>query len=272
MAQPKLPATKHWRFELDVERIGWLTIDTPKASVNTLSREAIADLEALVMRIEELVATDEVIGVVLLSAKASGFIAGADVSEFDQMADYSILPDALRRTHALMERIENLKVPVVAGIHGFCLGGGLGIAMMADLRFAASDSRFGIPAANLGIAYSTDNVRRLIALVGPSVAKDILFSARRLDAAEALSVGLISRVVPPGELAAAVQDYAATLAEKAPLSIRASKAIVNELSKPESAQDESVIAGWVKTCFDSADYAEGRKAFTEKRKPVFTGR
>ncbi|HEY0853925.1 MAG TPA: 3-hydroxyacyl-CoA dehydrogenase, partial [Devosia sp.] len=111
MAQPQLPPTKNWRFELDFEGIGWLTIDTPKAPVNTLSREAIAELETLVLRFEDLVAEGALQGVVLLSAKDTGFIAGADVSEFDQMSDVSVLPEALRRTHALFDRIENFKVP-----------------------------------------------------------------------------------------------------------------------------------------------------------------
>jgi len=114
LAQPSLPKTKHWRFEIDAERLGWLTIDTPKSSVNTLSRETIAELEKLVARFEELVATSELVGVILLSGKESGFIAGADISEFDAMADFAILPEALRRTHELFTRIEKLKVPVVA--------------------------------------------------------------------------------------------------------------------------------------------------------------
>src|SRR6185312_11284706 len=115
---PTLPKTKNWHFSIDAEKLGWLVIDTPKASVNTLSIEAITELEALVIRFEELIATDELIGVALLSGKASGFIAGADVSEFDGMSESAILPEALQRTHALFTRIEGLKIPAVAGIHG----------------------------------------------------------------------------------------------------------------------------------------------------------
>jgi enoyl-CoA hydratase/carnithine racemase len=109
-------------------------------------------------------------------------------------------------------------------------------------------------------------------LVGPAAAKDILFSARRLDAEEALRLGLVSRVVAPEALEDEVRAYAATLAEKAPLSLRASKAIVNELTKPESAQDPGVVRAHVEACFNSADYTEGRRAFMEKRTPVFQGR
>ena len=124
MAQPQLPPTKHFRFEIDFEGIGWLTMDSPKAPVNTLSREAIAELETLVLRLEDLVAEGALIGVVFLSGKDSGFIAGADISEFDAMADFAVLPGALERAHALFDRIEAFKVPFVCGIHGFCLGGG----------------------------------------------------------------------------------------------------------------------------------------------------
>src|SRR5690606_11335757 len=119
MIQPQMPQTKHWSFHRDVENLGWLTINTPGAPVNTLGQEALVELEALVTRFEEMAGTNELAGVILLSGKDSGFIAGADVSEFDAMSDFSVLPDALKRTHALFARIENLKIPMVAGIHGF---------------------------------------------------------------------------------------------------------------------------------------------------------
>lgn len=112
MIQPQMPETKNWSFHRDVENLGWLTINTP-GPVNTLSREAISELETLVSRFEELAAGDELVGVILLSGKDSGFIAGADISEFDAMSDFSVLPEALRRTHALFARIENLKIPMV---------------------------------------------------------------------------------------------------------------------------------------------------------------
>src|SRR5690606_18551218 len=121
--------TTHWRFETDFEKIGCLTMDMPGASGNVLSREAVTELEGLVGRIEEMAAAGDIVGVVLLSGKQSGFIAGADVSEFDAMSDPEILREALGRAHALFARIEKLSVPMVAGIHGFCLGGGLELAL-----------------------------------------------------------------------------------------------------------------------------------------------
>src|SRR5690606_19249938 len=152
MIQPQIPETRNWGFQRDIEQIGWLTIDTPDAPVNVLSREAITELETLAARFEELAETGELAGVVLLSGKESGFIAGADISEFDAMSDFSVLPEALRRTHALFERIEKLKIPMVAGMHGFCLGGGLELALACHYRVAVNDdkTRIGFPEVNLG--------------------------------------------------------------------------------------------------------------------------
>ncbi|HTJ56333.1 MAG TPA: 3-hydroxyacyl-CoA dehydrogenase NAD-binding domain-containing protein [Devosiaceae bacterium] len=197
MPQPNLPKTKHWRFEVDVEGLGWLTIDTPKASVNTLPREAIAELETLVARFEELIATSELAGVILLSGKPSGFIAGADISEFDAMADYAILPEALRRTHTLFQRIENLKVPVVAAIHGFCLGGGLELALACHYRIAVnSDStRLGFPEVNLGIFPGFGGSGRSIRQAGPIDAMQMMLTGRFVRASEARRMGLVDKLV-----------------------------------------------------------------------------
>ncbi|MDR3473146.1 MAG: 3-hydroxyacyl-CoA dehydrogenase NAD-binding domain-containing protein [Devosia sp.] len=197
MAQPTLPKTKHWRFDIDHEGLGWLTIDVPKASVNTLARETIAELEILVARFEELIATDELLGVILLSGKESGFIAGADISEFDAMADYAVLPEALRRTHALFQRIENLQVPIVAGIHGFCLGGGLELALACHYRVAVRDdkTRLGFPEVNLGIFPGFGGSGRSIRQAGPVDAMQIMLTGRLLRAGQARAMGLVDRLV-----------------------------------------------------------------------------
>jgi 3-hydroxyacyl-CoA dehydrogenase/enoyl-CoA hydratase/3-hydroxybutyryl-CoA epimerase len=197
LAQPPLPKLRHWRFGIDHEKLGWLTIDTPKASVNTLSREAIAELDGLVERIEDMIANDEVIGIILLSGKDSGFIAGADVSEFDAMADYAILPEALKRTHALMQRIETLKVPVVAGIHGFCLGGGLELALACHYRVAVNNeqTRIGFPEVNLGIFPGFGGSGRSIRQAGPVDAMQIMLTGRMLKAPAARAMGLVDKLV-----------------------------------------------------------------------------
>ena len=197
MAQPNLPKTRHWRFEIDFESLGWLTIDTPKAAVNTLSREAIAELESLVARFEDLIASEELLGIILLSGKDSGFIAGADVSEFDAMADYAVLPEALRRTHALFQRIEQLKVPVVAGIHGFCLGGGLELALACHYRVAVNNdqTRIGFPEVNLGIFPGFGGSGRSIRQAGPLAAMQIMLTGRMLKAGAARGMGLVDKLV-----------------------------------------------------------------------------
>ncbi|MET3900006.1 3-hydroxyacyl-CoA dehydrogenase/enoyl-CoA hydratase/3-hydroxybutyryl-CoA epimerase [Devosia sp. UYZn731] len=197
MFQPKVTRTKHWHFAIDVEQLGWLTINTQGAPVNTLSREAITELEALVAQIEELANAKQLVGVILLSGKDSGFIAGADVSEFDAMSDFSVLPEALKRTHALFQRIENLKIPVVAGIHGFCLGGGLELALACHYRIAVNDdkTRIGFPEVGLGIFPGFGGTGRSIRQAGPIDAMGIMLTGRMLKAGAARGMGLVDKLV-----------------------------------------------------------------------------
>jgi enoyl-CoA hydratase/carnithine racemase len=157
-------------------------------------------------------------------------------------------------------------------IRGYCLGGGLSVAMSADIRIASEDAKLGIPAARLGIAYGLESLEQLVNLVGPSFAKEILFSAKHFSAEEALRIGLVNRVVPVDELEGAVCELAATIASNAPLSVKATKMTVAEVLKEPSTRNLEAVEQIVKTCFDSQDYAEGRQAFIEKRKPRFNGR
>lgn len=197
MAQPVMPKTRNWRFEVDAENLGWLTIDTPNASVNMLSFEAISELETLVARFEDLIASSEVIGIILLSGKDSGFIAGADLNELDGMTDYAVLPEALRRVHALFQRIENLKVPVVAGIHGFCLGGGLELALACHYRLAVNNetTRLGFPEVNLGIFPAYGGSGRSIRQAGPVQAMQLMLTGRPIRASQARRIGIVDRLV-----------------------------------------------------------------------------
>jgi 3-hydroxyacyl-CoA dehydrogenase / enoyl-CoA hydratase / 3-hydroxybutyryl-CoA epimerase len=197
MIAPQATETKHWSFVTDLEKIGWLTIHSPEGSVNTLSRAAIMELETLVARIEDLASSDELVGVVLLSGKESGFIAGADVSEFDAMSDFSVLPEALRRTHALFARIEALKVPFVAGIHGFCLGGGLELALACHYRIAVNDdkTRIGFPEVNLGIFPGFGGTGRSIRQAGPVDAMGIMLTGKMLRAGQARGMNLVDKLV-----------------------------------------------------------------------------
>ena len=218
--------------------------------------------------------TDDEVRVVVVSGEGGrAFSAGADISEFsanrsteEQVKVY----DAAGR--AAYDAITNLPKPVIARIEGYCIGGGLATALCADLRIATEDSRFGIPAARLGVGYSHAGLRPLVDLVGPSRAKEILFTARRFTAPEALRMGLVNQVLPRDGIDAFVDDYARTIAANAPLTVKACKTVVAELVKDPADRDVALCEEVVEACFGSEDYKEGRTAFMEKRAPRFTGR
>ncbi len=193
--QPKMPKTKYWHFEIDVEKIGWLTIDTPKSPVNVLSSFAMNELETLVSRFEDLIASDELVGVILLSKKDSGFIAGADITEFDEMT--KALPESLEKVHRLFARIEKLKAPFVVGIHGFCLGGGLELSLAAHYRIAVNDdkTRVGFPEIKLGIFPGFGGTGRSIRQAGPVNAMSIMLSGKYLRAGAARGMNLVDKLV-----------------------------------------------------------------------------
>ncbi len=194
LAMPKL---EHWHFEIDVEKIGWLSIDTSGASVNVLGTGAIVELEKLVTRFEDLAASGDLAGVALLSKKNSGFIAGADIAEFSDLADPAVMRPALVKAHALFDRIENLAVPFVCGIHGFCLGGGLELALACHYRVAVNDekTRIGFPEIKLGIFPGFGGTGRSMNLAGPVPAMQIMLTGKYLRAGAARGMNLVDRLV-----------------------------------------------------------------------------
>lgn len=251
------------------EGIGWMTFNNPERR-NAMSLEMWEAAETILADFAE---DPDVRVVVMKGAGDKAFVSGADISQFEkERADAAASERYAQRSEAARKRLRELDKPVIAMIRGYCLGGGLGIAMMADLRFATEDSQFGIPAARLSIAYTGENIENLLRLVGPSRAKDILYSARRLDAREALDIGLINRVVPVKDLEGTVREYCATLVQNAPLSIRAHKIIIDQMMKDVDVRDREAIKAASAACFDSEDYKEGRTAFMEKRTPVWKGR
>jgi enoyl-CoA hydratase/carnithine racemase len=210
--------------------------------------------------------------IVLRGAGTRAFSAGADISEFDSArsgeatATYDALNDAAFRA------LSGCTKPTIAMIHGFCLGGGLAIALCADMRLADDVAEFAIPAAKLGLGYNARWVRPLLAAVPPARAKEMLFTGRRFKAAEAQAMGLVNSVVPSAELEVRTRALAGEIAANAPLTVRAAKRTIDELVRNPQTPDLAALDAAVAACFSSEDYAEGRLAFKEKRKPRFQGR
>ena len=210
--------------------------------------------------------------IVLRGAGEQAFVSGGDIGQFDKTrhnAEVAALHAA--RMAAGRRAIQRCAKPTIAAIRGYCLGGGLGIALQADIRIAVTDSQFGIPAARLGIAYAFEGLRTLVDVVGPAHARMIMFSANRLDAHEAARIGLINRAVPPEALWDEVGLLAARIASNAPISIAAAKAGIDMSLRDPEARDLALLEEFQRRSLDSADYREGRAAFKEKRQPVFTG-
>jgi enoyl-CoA hydratase len=211
--------------------------------------------------------------VILVGAGDKAFVSGADISQFEKERHNAQASEQYsRRSSASRALLADYPKPTIACIKGFCIGGGLQVAMLADIRIAAQDSQFGIPAAKLGIPYGFDGLKHLVALVGPSWARLLMFTGMRIDAAEALRIGLVDRVVAAGDLVESVQEIARTISDNAPLAVHAAKiTIANILRDPEHRDLNAIKAIGVR-CMDSEDFREGRRAFMEKRPPRFTGR
>jgi enoyl-CoA hydratase/carnithine racemase len=210
--------------------------------------------------------------VVLQGAGDKAFVSGADISQFEKnRANADAQREYEKLTSAGRAKLAAYRKPVIAQIRGFCMGGGLGIAMSADIRIASEDSQFGIPAAKLGIAYGFDMVRALVDLVGPAHAHMILMTGERFEAREAERMGLVNKVVPVEALEEAVAKLAATMAANAPLSLATNKQTVKAVLADRAERDMAALQSAMAACFDSQDYREGRRAFMEKRKPAFTG-
>jgi len=249
--------------------VGWLTFNNP-ARRNAVSLEMWQGLAQATSAFE---ADPEVRVVVLRGAGGRSFAAGADISEFEQHRANAEQKKRYGELAAGGHRgLAKLSKPLIAMIQGFCIGGGLAIALSADLRFATPGSRFAIPAAKLGLGYDYPGLAALARLVGPSATKDILFSARMLEADEALRIGLINFVVDDAELEIRVREYAARVAANAPMTVHAVKSAMQVFERYSADPGAAEIAALVDACFNSDDYKEGRRAFMEKRTPRFSGR
>ncbi|MET3178409.1 UNVERIFIED_ORG: enoyl-CoA hydratase/carnithine racemase [Variovorax guangxiensis] len=216
---------------------------------------------------------DRVRVVVFSGAGGKAFVSGADISQFEDMrAAREAVAHYEQMAETTLMGIHDFAKPTLACIQGYCVGGGVNVAIACDIRVAATDSVFSVPAARLGLGYRYSAMKNLVDLIGPGAAKDLFFTARRIDAAEAKAIGLVSRTCAPDALDGLLAEYVGALSENAPLTVMAGKAIVREILKPSPELDMALCTSLIRGCFESADYTEGRTAFMQKRKPVFTGR
>jgi enoyl-CoA hydratase/carnithine racemase len=249
--------------------IGWMMFNNP-ARHNAVSMDMWQAVPEILSEFEH---DPDIRVVVLAGAGGKAFVSGADISEFGEKRSS---PEQIRKYDATSgkanEAIIRCSKPTIAMIEGYCIGGGLGVALCCDLRLAADNSRFAVPAAKLGLGYAYPGIKRLADVVGPSFAKEIFFTARQFDASEALQMGLVNRVRPAAELRNYVAEYARIIGENAPLTIASVKRSVNEAYRDPDARDLEAAQRAVDACFSSQDYIEGRTAFMEKRRRVFKGR
>ena len=249
--------------------VGWMTFANPRRR-NAVTYAMWRQIPAA---LADFAADPGVNVVALRGAGEASFVAGADITEFARR----------RSTPAQVAEYERVGVeanaaltgfpkPTVAVIRAWCVGGGVATALGCDLRIAAADARFAVPAARLGLGYRYAGVKALVDVVGPARAREIFFTARQYGAEEALSMGLINRVLPVEGFDAAAADYLAGIAANAPLTIRAAKLAIRDAGLDPEERDHEAVDSAIQACFDSEDYAEGRAAFAEKRAPRFRGK
>lgn len=264
---PTIPlSTSKMLAEIDGP-IGWMVFNKPERhnAVSLDMWEAIPDI------IDRFESDPAVRVIVLKGAGNKAFVSGADISQFeDARASREANEHYDRISERASQRLVECSKPVIAMIRGWCIGGGLAIALCCDIRIATEGAKFGIPASRLGLGYGAVGVKKLMDIVGPSFTKEIFFTARHFTAAEAQMMGLLNRVVADAELEDHVRRYCATIADNAPLTMKALKRTVGELVKGPDG-DIAAAEQLVKACFDTQDFVEGRRAFMEKRRPVFRG-
>lgn len=250
-----------------IRSMGWITLNRPERR-NALNAEMWAAIPPLMNYLDE---HPDVRAIVFRGAGTEAFAAGADISEFDEARNDAFAAARYERLNGnAFAAIRGSAKPVIARIQGFCIGGGLAIALACDLRVADASAVFALPPARLGLAYPLDGLRDLTATIGASAAKEMIFTARRLKAEEALAIGLIDRLA--SDLDGETEAICTDIAQGAPLSITHAKRAIDFITGRPGHEDDAEIGWLAARCFDSADYVEGRKAFAEKRKPVFKGK
>jgi enoyl-CoA hydratase len=248
--------------------IGWMIFNNPERR-NAMSLDMQRAIPEILGRFND---DPDVRVVVMTGSGDRAFVSGADISEFDEhRASPEAIADYNRISANTAAAFEALEKPLLAMIRGFCMGGGLLTAIRADIRVASDDSVFGIPAARLGLGYSFENTNAVVRQVGASNAAEILFTGRRFTADEAMAMNLVNRVVPVEDLEPSVRELATTIATNAPITLRLVRESIRQAQLPEDRRDLARVRELVDACMSSEDYAEGRRAFMEKRPPQFRG-
>lgn len=248
--------------------IGWVIFNNPERH-NATSYEM---WQSFPIVLDAYTRDPEVRVIVFKGTGEKAFSAGADISQFKEKRSSAEAVKAYNEAaDAASRALRECAKPTIAMIRGYCIGGGTAVAVGCDIRIAAEDARFGVPAARLGLGYRFDGIKRLASIVGPAFTAEIFFTARQFSAQEALQMGLVNRVLPAGDLETYTLDYANSMAVNAPLTIAAVKRSLIELGKDDTQRDLALCQRMVDACFASADYKEGQTAFMEKRKPQFRG-
>jgi enoyl-CoA hydratase len=249
--------------------IGWIIFNNP-ARHNAVSLEMWQSIPLVL----ETYANDRDVRVIIMKGEGEkAFVSGADISQFKEKRSS---PEAVQIYNSAADNaaqaIRDCAKPTIAMIRGYCIGGGTATAVNCDIRIAAEDSKFGVPAAKLGLGYRYAGIKRLTDLVGASFTAEIFFTGRQFTAQEALQMNLVNRVVPVDQLETYTRDYANIIANNAPLTVASVKRALLEYAKDPTDRDLARCQGMVDDCYASEDYKEGQAAFMEKRKPVFNGR
>jgi enoyl-CoA hydratase len=248
--------------------VGWMILNNPERH-NAISLDM---WDAALEIMADFAADPGVRVMVITGAGGKAFASGADISKFkDERQEAQAVAHYQETTQKAYAAIQAMRIPTIAMVRGYCIGGGTAVAVCCDIRVCTENAKFGIPAAKLGLGYGLQRAIPLVDLVGPAYAKEMFFTGRQFDAREAQQMGLVNRVVPDDQLDSAIEEMTRAIAENAPLTVRCAKLVVGEALKDSHTRDVGATERAVKACFDSNDYKEGQAAFMEKRKPRFTG-